>query len=84
MKGGAAACRRFVAEVASCSVARSAAVFRVGNVACKENGDPAACTAQSRAQLEQIRSAIQAVATSQLALCDALAEDALGDCLAGL
>jgi hypothetical protein len=82
-KGGLSACHRLVAEVASCTIARSAAVFRVGNVACREDGDPAACAAQHRALLAQIVSVTETVAAQQHALCEDLAEDFFADCLAG-
>jgi hypothetical protein len=83
-KAGAKACHRIVAQVTSCTINRSALSFRVGNIACRDNGDPAACSAQHRALLEQIVSATELVADQQHALCEELAEDFLGDCLAAL
>jgi hypothetical protein len=83
-KAGAKACHRTVAQVASCSINRSAGVFRTGNLACRSAGDAAACSAQHRALLEQVVSATEVVADQQHALCDDLAEDFFGDCLAVL
>jgi hypothetical protein len=82
-KGGLSACHKLVAQVVSCTINRSAAVFRVGNVACRANGDPAACVAQHRAQLEQIVNVTETVEAQQHALCEDFADDFFADCLAG-
>lgn len=83
-KAGAKACHRTVAAVASCSIGRSAGVFRTGNLACRAAGDAAACSAQHRALLQQITAVTETVAANQHAPCDELADEFLGDCLAGL
>lgn len=83
-KAGAKACHRTVAQVASCSINRSAGVFRTGNLACRAAGDAAACAAQHRALLEQVRGITETVAAQQHALCEELADDFFADCVAGL
>jgi hypothetical protein len=70
--------------VVSCTINRSTGVFRTGNLACRAAGDASACSAQHRALIEQIVNATEVVADQQHALCDDLAEEFLGDCLAAL
>jgi hypothetical protein len=83
-KAGAKACHRTVAQVSSCWIGANAGLLKVGNVACRAEGDGAACSAQHRALFEQIENAARVVTDQQHALCDELAQDFFGDCVAGI